>query len=47
MKHTQQANKTHQVVREAVKIASRDVQAPRVVREGVVTKSSDASLLKR
>ena len=33
-------NKTRQVVSQAVKIASRDVRTPKVVRTGTVRKSS-------
>lgn len=33
---TTQVNKTTQVVREAMRIVSKDVRAPKVVRDGIV-----------
>ena len=37
MAQTPQTNTTTQVVREAMRIVSKDVRAPKVVREGAVT----------
>ncbi|MGQ0828144.1 MAG: hypothetical protein ACT4ON_07105 [Bacteroidota bacterium] len=37
MAQTAETNKTTQVVREAMRIVSKEVRAPKVVREGVVT----------
>lgn len=36
-------NKTNQVVKQATKIAARDVMAPKVVRNGIVHKVSKSS----
>lgn len=37
MAQTKETNTTTQVVREAMRIVSKDVRAPKVVREGLVT----------